>query len=217
MPSIPITNKPNGPIPGENYTSDTKNYPWHRPPDHSNLDDAIIGAMKQLTTKEGTYGLLNTLQLGITIVQAATMFCISGIGAGKWTVDHAILLAGPVAKIMQIMADGAKIKYSMGLEGDPIPTSSYFDAVKSVDQESVSFAQEAARKQVKNIHASDNGTPNPVVPPPADPTAPEGATPSAPPAAGGGVMKNFYTPPTPDPTNSPVNGFAKKPDNGVPA
>lgn len=153
MPQIPLTNNPSGPIPGENYTSDTRNYPWHRPPETTDLDSGIMAAMKQLTTKEATYGLLNSLQLGITVVQAATMFVISGIGAGKWTVDHGILLAGPIAKIIQIMADSAQIKYKMGLEDEAPNTIAYYDEIKKVDQESVAFAQESAVKAVKQMGA----------------------------------------------------------------
>lgn len=151
MPKLPLSNTPNGPIPGENYTSDTKNYPWHRPPENTDMDSMILASMKQLTTKEGTYGLLDALEMGITVVQAATIFIISGVGAGKWAVDHAILLAGPVAKIMQIMADGAKIKYKMGLEDEPTKTVGFYKGLTKVDQESVSFAQEAARDQINTV------------------------------------------------------------------
>ena len=30
-----------GPIPGENFTSETKNYPWHRPPEITDYDEAL--------------------------------------------------------------------------------------------------------------------------------------------------------------------------------
>lgn len=153
MPALPITDKPNGPIPGENYTSDTRNYPWHRPPETTDIDGGIMAAMQQLTQKEATYNLLNTLQLGVSVVEATTMFVISGVGAGKWTVDHAILLAGPIAKIMQIMADSAGIKYQMGLEDTPSPTIAYYEDVKKVDQESVSFAQEAATDEINKMQS----------------------------------------------------------------
>lgn len=172
MPKQALTSTPNGPIPGENFTSDTRNYPWHRPPEHTKMDDMIIASMKQLTTREATYGLLTTLQMGISVVQCATTFVLSGVGKGKWAVDHAIMLAGPVAKIMQIMADGAKIKYEMGLEDDPIPTIGYYEGITSVDQESVSFAQEAAKDQIETIER---------------PTMPvEGEIMAPPPVAGGG-------------------------------
>ena len=159
MPNpINLMQHPNGPIPGENYTSDTKNYPWHRPPDHTDLDSAIVDAMKHLSQKANAYGLLNSLSLGVTVVQAATMFVISGVGKGKWTVDHAILLAGPVAKIIQIMADGAKIKYDMGLEDDPIPTVGYYGELTKIESENVSFAGEAARDKIKTVRP-----PNPAI------------------------------------------------------
>ena len=32
---------PKAPIPGANYTSDTRNYPWHRPSDITTYDEAV--------------------------------------------------------------------------------------------------------------------------------------------------------------------------------
>ena len=137
---------PNGPIPGENYTSDTKNYPWHRPPDITNLDKGIEAIAKQISTKEGVFGILNTLQMGIPVVQVATIIVTSGIGAGKWTPDYAVLLAGPCARLIQIMADNAKIKYDMGLEDKPIPTIEFFKGLKEVNSDDVKIAGEAVTK-----------------------------------------------------------------------
>lgn len=142
---------PTGPIPGENYTSDTKNYPWHRPPDITSIDKGIEASIKQLASKQGSYGLLNMLQMGVSVCKAAEMFVMSGIGSGKWTPDFAILIAGPIAKMMKIMADGAGIKYDMGLEDDPIPTISFYEGLKKVDTQSVSHAQEAAANAMPEI------------------------------------------------------------------
>lgn len=141
---------PTGPIPGENYTSDTKNYPWHRPPEITTMDAGIESAMKQLSTKSGAFGLLNTLQTGVTVAQASTMFVTSGIGAGKWTPDFAMLLAGPVARMMEIMAKDAGIKFEMGLEEDYVPTISFINA--SIVEESVAeSAGEELSKQEESI------------------------------------------------------------------
>ena len=57
-----------GPIPGENYTSDTKNYPWHRPPEYDDLDKAIEYIGKRLTNQEYAVGVLTMLEAGIPIV-----------------------------------------------------------------------------------------------------------------------------------------------------
>lgn len=115
---------PDGPIPGENYTSNTLNYPWHRPPEITDMEKGIEASIKQLSTRNGAFGLLNSLQSGVTIVQAADMFITSGIGKGKWSPDLGILLAGPVARMMEIMAKDAGITYALGLDDDPIPTIS---------------------------------------------------------------------------------------------
>jgi hypothetical protein len=138
---------PEAPIPGENYTSDTRNYPWHRPPEITDMDKAIEASIKQLSTTTGAYGLLNSLQAGVTIVQAADMFVTSGIGQGKWTPDFAILLAGPVARMMEIMAKDAGIKYSLGLDDLPEKTFNYFksqaEIKKGVTKDMASSAGQA--------------------------------------------------------------------------
>jgi hypothetical protein len=123
MPANPKV--PNGPIPGENYTSNTRNYPWHRPPEITDVEKGIEAAIKQLSTRTGAFGLLTSLQTGVTIVQAADMLVTSGIGKGKWSPDLAILLAGPVARMMEIMAKDAGITFALGLDDDPIPTAGY--------------------------------------------------------------------------------------------
>jgi hypothetical protein len=146
---------PDGPIPGENYTSDTRNYPWHRPPEITDMDKAIEASIKQLSTTKGAYGLLNSLQAGVTIVQAADMFVTSGIGMGKWTPDFAILLAGPVARMMEIMAKTAGIKYSLGLDGLPEKTLHYYkrqgEIAKGVTQDMATQAGTALQESKDTI------------------------------------------------------------------
>lgn len=147
-----------GPIPGENFTSDTKNYAWHRPPEYDDLNKAVDFCVKHLTKKQAAFGILAALEAGVTIAQATRAFVISGISDGKWTPDFAILLAGPIARIMQTMAQGYGINAELGLDPDRgLPTLSAikFDpdaidpkkvdsAVDAVDTQSIK--QEVARK-----------------------------------------------------------------------
>lgn len=144
-------NIPNGPIPGEQYTSDTRNYPWHRPPDITEIDKGIEAAIKQLSTREGAYGLLTSLQAGVTIVQAADMLVTSGIGKGKWSPDMAILLAGPVARMMEIMAKDAGIQFALGLDDDPIPTMSVFKKKAEVTSGMATNAADALKANAGSI------------------------------------------------------------------
>lgn len=106
------------PIPGENFTSDTKNYPWHRPPEHTDLNKAIEATIKHMTKRQAAFGLLTALESGVTISQAARALVVSGISSGKWTPDFAILMVGPIARIMQTMANGYGIKAELGIDPD---------------------------------------------------------------------------------------------------
>jgi len=117
-----------GPIPGENYTSDTKNYPWHRPPEHTDLDAAIEASFKQLTDEDNSVGLLTMIEMGMDIATITDMFVTSGVGAGKWTPDFAILLAGPVSHIIYMMAKAYGLKCDLGIyEEKRPPTKAFFE------------------------------------------------------------------------------------------
>ena len=123
-----------GPIPGENYTSDTKNYPWHRPPQHTDLDSAIEDSFKKMTEENAAIGLLTMIKMGVDIATLTDMFVTAGIGAGKWTPDFAILLAGPISHIMYLMAKGYGIDCDLGIEDKRRPiTKAFFDTKKKVD------------------------------------------------------------------------------------
>lgn len=105
-----------GPIPGENYTSDTKNYPWHRPPEITDLDQAIELIAKRVFSEPLCFNIITMLELGAPVISVSGMMLMQGISAGKWTVDYAILLSGPTCHIIQILAESYGIKYNMGLE-----------------------------------------------------------------------------------------------------
>jgi len=152
VPLNPVSKpKLDGPIPGENYTSNTKNYAWHRPPEITDMDKAIEASIKQLTSRKGAYSILNMLQAGVTIVQATDMFVTSGVMAGKWTVDFAILLAGPVARMMEIMAKDAEITFALGLDEEPLPTISFYKKQNELTKATTDKAAEAVMAQKSTI------------------------------------------------------------------
>ena len=94
------------PIPGENYTSDTRNYPWHRPPDITDLDEAIEFSAKRLMNEDVLPNMITLMKMKIPIVRIADIFATNGIAKGKWTPDMAIMLAGPLTHMLIILAKG---------------------------------------------------------------------------------------------------------------
>jgi hypothetical protein len=120
-----------GPIPGENFTSNTKNYPWHRPPQFTATDPAIEYISKMLMREEAMASSIFMMEMGLDIATMTDIFITKGISEGKWSVDLGLLLAGPVAHIFAILARGYDIKVNLGLEKDfNIPTTAFFNAAK---------------------------------------------------------------------------------------
>lgn len=141
--------KPHGPIPGENYTSDTKNYRWHRPPEFTDLDKAIDEIAKKLFDEE-SHGMIVLMQTGLDIATITDMFLTSGIGAGKWTPDFAVLLAGPTSHILYLMAKGYGLDPKLGLESKkPVMTKAFFDGFK-VDKKAADKAAKEMTPELKN-------------------------------------------------------------------
>ena len=104
------------PIPGENYLSDTRNYPWHRPPEIVDYDQAVDYLINRLTETEHSeliYSLMKTKQPLTGIVAGIMM---QSIGRGKIAIDLAILAAGPIYRYLEILAEQNGIEYESGLE-----------------------------------------------------------------------------------------------------
>jgi hypothetical protein len=119
-----------GPIPGANYTSDTRNYPWHRPPEYTTIDEAIDYISDTLTDEKTAFAILDMMEIGLDIVTITNLLIMKGVSKGKWALDLGLLLAGPVSHILVIMAKGYGVKYEMGLEDNRVsPGKAYFKEI----------------------------------------------------------------------------------------
>lgn len=142
----------NGPIPGENYLADTKNFPWHRPPEITDLDTAIEESLKKLTSEDGSIGVLTMLEMGVDVATLTDIFVTKGIGAGKWTPDFAILLAGPISHIIVLMAKGYGIDYDLGIEDKKIrATKPLFEELKKINKNKAVEVGEEVQGQLATI------------------------------------------------------------------
>jgi hypothetical protein len=113
----------NGPIAGENYTSDTRNYPWHRPPDLSDYDEIVEAILTQISNEYTLPAIMGSLSMGGTVAGVTDYLILSNIGKGKFSIDMGLLAAGPVARFIQIMADDFGVDYDMGIETEFTPIS----------------------------------------------------------------------------------------------
>jgi len=114
--SLTNPTRPSGPIPGANYTSDTRNYPWHRPPDITSTDEALEHVMEVLTETDAGKRYMSLIEAGTPLTTITDIIVTLAVGRGKFSIDFAILIAGPVTRMLEIMAKSYEIEYDLGIE-----------------------------------------------------------------------------------------------------
>lgn len=126
--AIKITDAP---IPGENYTSDTKNYPWHRPPQFTDMNEAFEYIIEQIAEEDVSQAMMTMLEIGVPVSRVTDMIITAGIGGGKFTVDFALLMAGPLSHVICLMARRLDIEIDLGVnKKKKLPTKAFFDALE---------------------------------------------------------------------------------------
>lgn len=124
--SLTNPTRPSAPIPGANYTSDTRNWPWHRPPDITEIDECLDYVVETLTETDAGMRYMSMVEAGMPLTSITDIVVTLGIGRGKWTPDFALIVAGPVTKILEIMAKSYNINYEIGIEQEPTFRSSVY-------------------------------------------------------------------------------------------
>jgi hypothetical protein len=106
----------NAPIPGANYMADTRNYAWHRPPDMVDYDEAVSYLIDKIDEPEEKELIFAMLGIDAHITTVVTVLLLQAVSKGKIGIDLAVLIAGPVARYIEIAAKNAGVKYEMGVE-----------------------------------------------------------------------------------------------------
>ncbi len=143
----------NGPIPGENFTSDTRNYPWHQPPQYTSIDDALDMMSDKMVKKDVANSLLTIVELGVPLYKVASMLVMAGVMNGKWTPDFALLLVGPITRVLELLCIGYGVDYNIGIEDEEeMLTGDFFKEInapiKMGDMEMITTGVEELKQDV---------------------------------------------------------------------
>ena len=110
-----------GPINGANLTADTRNLPWHRPPEITDFNMGVQRMMKDIDEDRETQLLYSLLELEVPVYIITTNLLLRKIGRGIIPIDLAILMAGPVARYIEIIARDNGLVPDMDVESDEEP------------------------------------------------------------------------------------------------
>lgn len=148
-----------GPIPGANFTSDTKSYPWHQPPEFTNVNKALDMLADKITDFKVANGLLTFVELGVPLYKVSQMVLMQGVAEGKWTLDFALLLAGPLTRMIELICIGFEVEYDVGIYEDPndFETGTFFQEKKKIDAPAGDF--ELLKEELPDIKEAAEGAP----------------------------------------------------------
>lgn len=105
-----------GPIPGANLLADTRKYPWHRPPEIVEYDEAVDYMLSKISEDEQSELIYSMLQIDVNVPAIVSAMLMQAISRGKIPIDLAVLVAGPMARYIEIIAKMEGYKYDMGLD-----------------------------------------------------------------------------------------------------
>lgn len=143
------------PIPGENYTSDTKNYPWHRPSDITDYDEAVEYMLNHLSNDYNIKAVMALMEADISIPTIVDIHVTNQISKGTFSIDLAILIAGPIAVFLEIMAKRYGINPNLGDDTEKEPPTAAFikeammSSEENIDTEEVAEISDELTEQIE--------------------------------------------------------------------
>lgn len=139
------------PIPGENLTVNNRNYPWHRPPQHTEFDDAFESIVDEVFLDDEVLATgMSLVGSGVSALAATQLLLVRRVGEGKFTPDMSILLAGPVYKVFTKLLDVANIPYLTGFDSEP-EIRAYVEKMGGEETFEPSKAPELTEEQKKEM------------------------------------------------------------------
>jgi hypothetical protein len=80
--------------------------------------------MEVLTETNAGMRYMSLIEAGTPLTTITDMVVTLAVGRGKFSIDFAILIAGPVTRMLEIMAKSYKIEYDLGIDEDDDFTTS---------------------------------------------------------------------------------------------
>lgn len=126
----------NGPIPGESLTGAPKNFPWERPPEYTDPEDVIQLYLTKLSEPERMGGIMDALEIGMTVKNIVDGVLRVGVSEGIHSVDVSLLTAPVLHDFIVSFADELGVEYDEGFEDK---------AQKEKDQKNVRYLKAKVR------------------------------------------------------------------------
>ena len=106
------------PVPGHSLTDEPKKWPWDKPPEFTDPDEAVEFVAGKIQKPEVKENFLRLMVSGISIEQIVNTIALGGFSDGRWSPDIAEVIKPPISIILIDMAVKNKIPVKI-FEGNP--------------------------------------------------------------------------------------------------
>lgn len=98
-------------IPGQSLTDTPKNYPWERPPEMADPNDAVMYHLERVSEPEVLDNVLFAIEYGVPTKILAEMLCSGGVARGIHSIDVSLIIAPVLQEYLNVTAKQAGISY----------------------------------------------------------------------------------------------------------
>lgn len=103
------------PIPGQSLTGAPKAYPWERPPEITDPEEALQRYLGNLNGPEQIEGILDMLELEMDVKTLTEGLVRVGVAEGLHSIDVGLIISPVIHEFIVSIAEEAGIEYDEGL------------------------------------------------------------------------------------------------------
>jgi hypothetical protein len=99
--------------PGHSLTEDNSKWPWGRPPEMADPDDALDALVDRLTEPRRKKEMMKLLMVGVSVEVIVEGIIFTAFRDGRFTPDVGLLLKGPLGILIADMAEEENVPYRL--------------------------------------------------------------------------------------------------------
>jgi len=125
-------------VPGQSLTDYPKNYPWERPPEMIDPNDAIKFHIDRVSDPDIIDNVLDALEFGVPVKTLSDAMMTGAVASGIHSIDTSLIVEPIVRDFIMKAADMAGVEYKEAFKPDELTmterASLFNDAVESTPE-----------------------------------------------------------------------------------
>lgn len=106
------------PIPGQSLTNEPKNYPWERPPETADPDEAIVHHLTRLGQQKVMNHILDGIQAGLPVSMLTDLMLTGAVAKGIHNIDISLMIAPVVHDYIVNLLEEEGVEFKEFFEED---------------------------------------------------------------------------------------------------